>query len=93
MGLYHLLFYDNIEQDEVYVFYASCCAIYAARSSFCSITLPSTKERRSINIPASIVARAFSTFLRMPRRSTLMKESGLWRNGNWQTVAPTMWIS
>src|SRR6266567_6379574 len=74
-------------------FCASCSAICAGRSLFCSITPPRTRESRSNKFLADIAACASSTFLPMLRNSTLMKASGLWPSRSWQTVAPTMWMN
>src|ERR1035438_3963094 len=73
-------------------FCVSCCDTCAALSSFCSITPPRTRERRSNNYCANIAACASRTFLLMLRSSTPMKVSGPWPNENWQTVAPTTWM-
>jgi hypothetical protein len=93
LGLHYLLFYDNIGQDEVCVFLREL--LHHTRGPVIVLLDNSSTHKRRLwnSFSASIAACALSTFLRMLRSLTPMGESGRWPNGNWPTVAPTMWTN
>jgi hypothetical protein len=88
LGLYYLLFYDNIAQEEVCVFLRELLRHLRGRSLCCWIILPPTKGNPSGNSCARIHVSPSSTFPPRPRNSTPMKESALWPSDNWPTVGP-----
>ena len=88
LGLYYLLFYDNIAQEEVCVFLRELLR-HLRGPVIVLLDNSSTHQGEPLRKLLRQHPRlSIEHFPPMPRNSTPMKESGLWPSDNWPTVGP-----
>ena len=93
LGLYYLLFLDNIGQEEVCRFLQELLR-HLRGPVIVLLDNSSTHQGEPLRKLLSRNPRLHrSTFLPMLRNSTPTKESGLWPSENWLIAAPITWMN
>jgi hypothetical protein len=92
LGLYYLLFYDHIAQEEVCVFLRELLRHLRGLSSFSWTTPPPIRESHSRNF--SLNTGVSKSSISPPTLQNLIrtKEFGRWQSGNSPIAAPRMWM-
>jgi hypothetical protein len=93
LGLYYLLFFDNIGQQEVCVFLRELLRHLRGAVIVLLDNSSTIRENRSKGSCINTRVSRSNIFLPTPRNSTPMKECGLWPKGTLPTAALRMSMS